>query len=132
MRKKGMRLLCLIGVVVFLMGCATSPVGKAYDVLYASAVVYDTALTYAGDEYRAGRISEDQKSEIVVYAGKYRAALLLGQSALFTYKEAITLGEDLSGPVIGRLKDRLTFALDAVQVARNVLISYIQFTGGDL
>ncbi|KKL20837.1 hypothetical protein LCGC14_2451490 [marine sediment metagenome] len=121
------KLSIIIGLLV-VFGCATSPVGKAYDVLYSAAVIYDTALTYAGDEYRAGRISEEEKKMIVAYADRYRLAVRAGQSALRAYKQAELIGDDVSASEKG-----LRTALDVVVAAQGILTEYIQLSaGGDL
>ncbi len=124
----GFMIVMLLMAALWISGCATSEVGKAYDVLYTGALVYDTALTYAGDEYRAGRLSEERKAEIIVYARQYKLALSAGQAALRSYKKAELLGEDLSDS-----EKALTLALDSVAEAQALLTQYIQLSskGGD-
>ncbi len=117
-------LFCVFGV----SGCATSEAGKAYDVLYTGALVYDTAMTYAGDQYRAGKLTHGQKDRIVQYARQYRLAVTAGQSALREYTKAELLGEDLSGS-----EKALNIALESVAAAQELLTQYIQLSskGGD-
>lgn len=116
--------ICLT-VMLVLAACATSPVGKAFDVLYSSGVIYDTALTYAGDQYRAGRLSEAEKNIIVEYARKYRFAVEVGQTALRAYKQAELIGDDITGP-----EKTLSIALDSVSAAQRLLTEYIQMSSG--
>lgn len=117
--------LFLLAVLIFAGACAHSPAGKAYDVLYTAAITYDTAMNFAGDEYRAGNITEDQKDRIVKLAHKYRLAVKTGQQALEVYKAAELRGDKAD---INKAQRTLDIAIDAVGAAREVLTMYIQAT----
>lgn len=109
--------------LIMAQGCATTPLGKAYDVLYTGAVTYDAAMSYAGDEYRAGRISEAQKGRIIELAWKYKLAVKSGKEALKTYKLAKLRKDEAE---MSKTEVALAVALDLVEAAQDVLGLYIQ------
>ncbi|MBW2091587.1 MAG: hypothetical protein JRI34_05625 [Deltaproteobacteria bacterium] len=109
--------------ILMSQGCATTPAGKAYDVLYSAAMTYDAAMSYAGDEYRAGRISEAQKDRIIKLAWKYKLAVKSGKEALKTYKLAQLRKDEAE---MSKAEAALATALDLVEGAQDVLALYIQ------
>ncbi len=113
-------------VVLALQGCATSPMGKAYDTIYSAAVTYDTAMNYIGEEYRAGRLSEEKKVEITEVATRYRAAVTLANYGLLGWKKA-----ELAGDKQGMEKwiELVRVAMDLVEEAKEALTTLI--SGGE-
>src|SRR4030043_1492620 len=100
-------------------GCATTGVGKAYDAVYSSIVTYDTVLQIAGDQYKQGNISEEQKEKIIKQAEKVYDAMLVSQKALKVYKLAETIG-DQEG--LSKAQKALYIAIDTMEEARDVLL----------
>jgi len=117
-------------VCMVVQGCATSKVGKAYDVLYTAAVTYDTMMSYAGDQYASGNITEKQKEKIINYAGKYIMAVLAGQKALKLYKLAELRGENEE---MDKTYKALMTAIDAIYEVQDLLVTYVRTTvkGGE-
>ena len=120
-RSKGLVFACIL--VVCLAACATSPLGKAYDILATREVIYDTGLTYAGDEYRAGRISEEQKDQIVKYASRFKLGWETAKAAAITYKKALRArGENAD---VSTEQIALKTAVDAASAAQKLLLEYM-------
>ena len=115
--------LILVAFMWIVAGCAETKVGKGFDVLHTGAVLYDTGLTYAGEEYRAGRISDAQKDVIIGYAKKYKVAWWAAKDALVTYQKAIRMrgsDSDLSTEELA-----LQVATDAARAAQRLLVDYM-------
>jgi hypothetical protein len=110
-------------LVMMLFACAHSTAGKAYDVIYTAAEVYDAALSYAGDQYKAGKISDAQKKEIINYARRYQTAVRAAQTALHEYRKAQLAGDR---DYFNSAEESLDIALQAIHSARAVMRVYIQ------
>ena len=128
LRKENLILWIVIGAMAIAMlslvgpGCATTGVGKAYDAVYSSIVTYDTVLQIAGDQYKQGNISEEQKEKIIKQAEKVYDAMLVSQKALKVYKLAETIG-DKEG--LSKAEKALYITIDAMEEARDVLLLMI-------
>ena len=119
----------LVSCCMILVACGSTPEQKAYDALYSAAVVYNSAMEWAGEEYRAGNITEEQKVKIIGLATDYRMAVKTGQAALKVYKLA-QMREDKTG--IGKLESDLAVAVDVAKAAEELLTFYLAdvITGG--
>lgn len=80
----------MLFIAMFFMSCAAdqSFLKQSHDTVYAAAVTYDASLTIAGNMYKAGEITEEQKAEIIKYAHKYKDAIKVVKAALISYKTA--------------------------------------------
>jgi len=120
----GSRFIGIFIMAAMLMSCAMmSPERKVYNVLYASAVTYDTALRYAAEQYKAGKLTEDQKTRVIELAKKYRLAVKTGESGLAIYMKAVKDGDktEMSGA-----RAAMNTAAVAVQEAQKLLTEYIE------
>lgn len=121
------RSICMIlSIFILIMmswACAHSTAGRAYDVIYTAAEVYDAALSYAGAQYKAGKISDEQKDRIVNYARKYQTAVRAAQTALHEYRKAQLAGDK---EYFNTAEESLDIAMQAVQAARAVMTVYIR------
>jgi len=116
-------LVLTMGCMVCLNGCATTTVGKGYDILKVGGVLYDTSLTYAGEQYRAGKISDAEKDEIVKYARKFKIAWLTAKTALVTYKKAVRMRGENADLETEELA--LQIAVNAATEAQTLLVDYM-------
>nr|BDD47315.1 hypothetical protein 18 [bacterium] len=124
----------LAGAIIFAIavclimgqGCATSKVGKAYDVIYTAAVTHDTLLKFAADQYAEGRLTEDQKDKVVDLSRKYQAAIRVAQGALKVYKLAEIRGDQGD---MDKGQKALAVAVDAMNEARDLFADYINNPG---
>ncbi len=123
---KKLRAFFVLLLIIGLAGCASTPAGKTYDALYAAAAIFDGAMTYAGDQYRAGKISEDQKEEIITYAEKYQLAWNTAQAALLTYKQAARASPDASPQ-----QRALDIAMNAFTHAQRILGEYMALVANE-
>ena len=114
----------LLLVALILAGCGTSMIGKTYDTLKMTALIYDAGMSYAGDEYKAGRMSEAKKAQIIQAADRYKLAVETGTKALKAYIMADLQDEDLSNA-----QYVLKNAMDAIEIAREALEKYIRMEG---
>ena len=73
-------------VVVALTACAPAPAPvQAWKTLDGIAVAVDTAMKASGDLYRAGKITEAQKAEIVKAYDVYRPLAQVAHAAIKTW-----------------------------------------------
>ncbi len=115
--------LTIVSASCLFNGCATTTVGKGYDILKVGGVLYDTSLTFAGEQYRAGKISDADKDRIVKYARKFRIAWLTAKTALVTYKKAVRMrGPDAD---VSTEEIALQIAVDAATAAQLILVDYM-------
>jgi hypothetical protein len=116
-------ILSIFILIMMSWACAHSTAGRAYDVIYTAAEVYDAALSYAGAQYKAGKISDEQKDRIVNYARKYQTAVRAAQTALHEYRKAQLAGDK---EYFNTAEESLDIAMQAVQAARAVMTVYIR------
>lgn len=102
------RFLSILLVAVFTVslslvaGC-TDYTKTAYRTVATASITYDAIMNAAGDAYRAGALSDDQKDQIIVYGKAAEGAIGIARSAL----EAYVVAGETDGP----LKDKLIDAL---------------------
>ncbi len=119
-------LVCLL-LVGSLVACADrTRVRVGYDALKIGAVLYDSSLKYAGAEYLAGRINEEQKDKVISIATRYRIAWLAAKAALVTYKQAERMGnQDMPKQQL-----ILNTAVNGAAEAQKLLIEFMATIGG--
>ena len=119
----------LAGILVMVVamaacnGCATTTTGKGYDVIKATNIMLDTSMTYLGDEYKAGRLSEEDKATALAYGAQVQAAVRTAITALATYKELEDADKLTSGDA-----DKLKVVVDAILSAQKILTEYVAAT----
>ncbi|KKM91176.1 hypothetical protein LCGC14_1231240 [marine sediment metagenome] len=117
----------VMGMLMACGGCAGTPVSRGYDVLNASDTVYGAAMTYIGDQYKAGKLSEDDKDKALVYAKQFRVAWRAAQAALVTYKRVEDAGGDMD-----QQNQILRVVIAAVLDAQTLLTEFTNIKeGGD-
>lgn len=76
----------VITILAVLSACASAPAPvQAWKTLNGIAVAVDTAMRAAGDLYRAGKITEAQKGEIIKAHEVYRPLAQLAHAAVKTW-----------------------------------------------
>lgn len=108
--------------LLFLASCATTTIGKSYQTLYSAAVVYDQALTAAGDLYRAGKIDNQTKDEVIAIAKKYKQAVATGTTCLEQYVAAVQAKDTATAQ---GYKAQLTAITAAISGLEKILLTYI-------
>lgn len=108
--------------LLFLASCATTTIGKSYQTLYSAAVVYDQALTAAGDLYRAGKIDNQTKDEVIAIAKKYKQAVATGTTCLEQYVAAVQAKDTAAAQ---GYKAQLTAITAAISGLEKILLTYI-------
>jgi len=73
---------CIIGL--FMAGCA-SFTKNTYRALSVAKETREVGLSSMGDLYRQGKITEEQKDEIIKVGNEYRDAYLIAVDALVAY-----------------------------------------------
>lgn len=86
MRKLTKTLLPLLLLAFVLVSCGASLVQTSYKSLTISKTTYDTSLSIAGDLYKRGLMTEDQKVEAVKYGNLYMVVHNEATAALLKYK----------------------------------------------
>lgn len=104
----------LLGILLWVSACAPAPPWvQAYKTLDATAVSVDTAMKVAGDLYRAGKITDAQKAQILTAYDTY-------QRAAKTAYGAVKAGHDAKG---GQPSDQV---MADVRIAADGLVSLIE------
>ena len=112
---------CLAVCLAIGQGCATTGVGKAYDMLYTATVSYETIMKFAAEQYVQGNINDEQKAKIIDYANKYYTAIIAGQKALKVYKMAELRGENLNNEY-----NALMLAIDVMHESEGLFMDYVR------
>jgi len=110
----------MVAVAACNQGCATTTTGKGYDVIKAANIVLDTSMTYLGDEYKAGRLSEEDRATAKQVGAQVQAAIRTAITALATYKRL----EDADKLAPGDA-DKLKVVVDAILSAQKILTDYV-------
>ena len=93
--KRQSNFIAMLILFVFISACAYNVglVNTTYKLLKVSNISYDTAMKTAADLYVQGRITNDQKAEIIkigkIFAGAHNAAV----DALASYEETKSASE---------------------------------------
>lgn len=84
--------ICLF-VVMLALGCANvSFVEQSADFLETANFTVDALMTHLGNEYRAGRLSDDEKCKVIEVYANYRLASDFADEALAAYAREQTSG----------------------------------------
>lgn len=75
----------LVMAIFIMAGCA-SFTGNAYKTLTTSATVYESTMAAAGDAYKQGLITDEDKAKIISIADKYWTAYHASVIALEVYE----------------------------------------------
>lgn len=79
----------LLGLMLWVAACAPAPPHvQAYKVLDATATTVDTSMKVAGDLYRAGKITDAQKAQILVAYETYQRAAKTAYGAVKAWNDA--------------------------------------------
>ena len=78
-------------VLVVCLGCAhNSFIENAYDTIAAANSTVDGLMTYAGSQHCAGKLADQQKTDIIMVYSEYRLAADLADEALACYAASKT------------------------------------------
>jgi hypothetical protein len=107
----------LLMAMLMLAGCAGKDfVTNAHDILGVSKTTYDSQLNIAGDLYRQGYITEDQKNKAIEHGTTYMLVHNEATAALLEYR--INENEDAKQKYLDTISDvlsRLSFLIDYVK-----------------
>ena len=100
--------------------CATTSQGKAHDALKIAAVSYDASMSVFGAMYKAGNLSEEDKTTVLAYSARYRLAHRAAREALKTYIEVKDSGGSLEGQ-----QELIDAAISSVLKVQSLLAEYL-------
>jgi len=102
-------------MLLLVLGCATFS-RDSYRVLTVSYQSYDATLSTLGSLYKEGKISEEQKADVVLLAEAYKIAHNEAVDVLAKYEESGRQGN----------KDAVTSAISNTSAALARLIAYVR------
>lgn len=83
----------LFGLMLWVAACAPAPPHvQAYKALDAIAIGVDTAMSVSGDLYRAGKITEAQKCQLIQYHKAYQGAMVAAGLAVQSWGQLVRQG----------------------------------------
>lgn len=112
---KRLTLLSLVLVMTLGLAACSDFTKTSYRTLATTSLTYDTFMTAAGDAYRAGAVTEDQKETLTQYGTAVEGALNIARKALESYFLAGESDGDLKQKVVSALAD-LAMQLSTLQV----------------
>jgi len=90
MRSKIRNISFLLFLTFTLVACANSFIKSSFDTLSVSKATYDSTLNVAGDLYKQGLMSEEQKTEAIKIGNVYMVTHNEAVNALLNYKMLAT------------------------------------------
>jgi len=104
----------LLGLMIWIAACAPAPAWvQAYKTLDGVAITVDTSMKVAGDLYRAGKITDVQKEQILNAYDVYQRAARTAYGAVKAWNDGKA----------GQPPDRV---MEDVRVAADGLVSLIE------
>ncbi len=82
------RFMTIIALFCLLIAACATVEKTTYTTLTVSQTTYDTTLSALGDLYKQGKITDDQKQEIIDKAREYKTAHNLAVTAFLKYKQS--------------------------------------------
>ena len=80
-------------VLMLALGCANVPfVEQSADFIETANFTVDALMKHLGDEYRAGRLSDDEKCKVIEVYAQYKLASDFADEALAAYAREQTSG----------------------------------------
>lgn len=119
MNVKMYQFLFLLMAMFLVAGCANKFTENAYKTLNVSKETYDSTLNIAGDLYRQGHVTEEQKDQAIYYGSGYMTVHNEAVAALLEYE--LHESEDAKQKYIDTISDvlsRLSFLIDYVKNLR--------------
>jgi len=92
MRRKISYFTIMAIIAVYLTACASLQT-NTYKTLSLSKVTYDSSMKIAGDLYKQGKITDDQKDRIIHYGNSYKDAHNLAVSSFLKANESGLLSD---------------------------------------
>lgn len=106
-------------MLVFLFSCTPAPAPvQAFKVLDGTAITVDNCMKALGDFYRAGKINDIQKDEIIKIYEVYRIAAQAANTVIKTWYQASPNATDTPPEVTKALNDVNTKATSVLTIAK--------------
>ncbi|MFV0420601.1 hypothetical protein [Oleidesulfovibrio sp.] len=80
-------LVAVLALLMLLTGCNGDPATDTYKTLRIAGVTYDATMQAAGDAYRSGHLTDEQKDTLIKYGTAFYGAWHTAREALEVYVE---------------------------------------------
>jgi hypothetical protein len=118
--KRKLSMVGVIFLVLFTLSCATFTT-TSYRTLAISNQTYDTTLTAMGALYKEGKITEEQKNEIIDLGRQYKKAHNDAVDIVVAYEEAGGVGDkDAVSAAVLKASGALADLISAYRKAKEV------------
>lgn len=112
------RSILLLFLILFLVSCANIGfVNDGYDILAVSKQAYDFNLSLAGDLYKEGKLTEEQKTKAIEIGKGYMIAHNGAVESLAKYKE----GQGDKNAVMSAISEASKTLADLIKYVRSLL-----------
>jgi hypothetical protein len=114
-----MKKMAVIGLLLIFLGCAHGFVENGYDTISTANYAVTQTMEYLGSQHCAGKISDDQKADILKYYERYRLASDIADEALAIY--SISKTESAKAAVIDALVQIDLRKAELIAIAETIL-----------